>query len=69
MLAICDAPGIALSGEKVKSTRAVHLRGHGFYGFEGASTMVLDTYGETVDDLVLIAAGGSVSGIIEDDAN
>lgn len=41
--------------------------GHGFLGFQSASTLVGYTYGNTVDHSATFVAGISASGFVEDD--
>lgn len=47
--------------------RALHWRGHGYLGSRSASTSLLDTNGDTVENDVPGVTGSSVSGLIEDD--
>lgn len=67
MLARRDAAGNAIHGSDVKPMHALHWRGHGSLGSKSASTVVRDTYGDTVDDVLPIVAGSSVSSFVEDD--
>lgn len=48
---------------------AMHGRGHAFLGFEGASTMGRDAYGDTGDNKVPVAPGSSVSGLVDDEGD
>lgn len=50
MSASCDTAGNAIPGSEVGPMRAVRLQGHGTLDFKSNSTLVCDTYGETVDE-------------------
>lgn len=67
MSARCDSTGQTIPENEVEPLCAVPLRDHGSLFLESASTFVLDTYGDTVDDAPPVAAGSSVSNLIEDD--
>lgn len=45
------------------------LAGNGSLAFRSASTVITDTYGDTVDDAAPVAAGTSVAGLVEDNDN
>lgn len=46
---------------------AVRWQGHGSLRLENAFTLVLDSYGGTVDDFVPVGTGSSTSCLIEDE--
>lgn len=58
--------GNVIPGSEVELLRAVRWHGPGSPGFESASNLVRDTYGNTVDDVALDVAGSSVSGLVDD---
>lgn len=62
-----DAAGNSIPGSDIEPTRDVCWQNRGFLGLEGASTMVREAYGNTVDDAALMGADSGVSGLIEDD--
>lgn len=56
-----DSPGNAIPGREFEPLHTMHLQGHGSCGFESASTLVRDMYGDIVDDSALVVGGSSVS--------
>lgn len=46
---------------------ALRLWDHGYLDFESDPNLAYDTYGDTVNDVVPIVTGSSVSGLFEND--
>lgn len=66
MSAGCDDAGNLIHGSEYEPMRAVRWQGHGS-GFESASTLVSDTYGDTIDDVVSVVAVSLESALLEED--
>lgn len=67
MSARLNAASNSIPGSEVELTRNVHWRRHGSLGFEGASICVHDAFGNTVDDVVPVAASSGVPSLVEDE--
>lgn len=61
-----DSVENALNGTSFEPIRAMPCPGNSSLGFEGASTLVCDAYGDAIDDASLVAAERSFSSLVED---
>lgn len=64
-----DAAGNTIHAAEVEPMHIVLWRVHGSIGFACASIMVLDAYGDVVDDVPPVDAGSGVSDLTEEDDN